>query len=231
MSVIKKLDKGSIDLIITDPPYLIKKINGGGSINNSKMRFNERLQCLKENQDITLGYDIDVFADMVEYLQGDNINAYFWCNKAQIPQYIKTYVERLNCKFEILTWNKTNPIPNHANKYLTDTEYCMYFHKGKGKMHPETYNDAKTYWLEPINAKDKQMYQHPTCKPLRIIDILVRNSSVEGDTILDPFMGSGTTGVASVERNRKFIGCEINETYFHIANERINKHTCQTKLF
>ena len=48
-----------------------------------------------------------------------------------------------------------------SNKYLTDTEYCLYFHKGKGRMYPETYDDARTCWFEPINAKDKQRYQHP----------------------------------------------------------------------
>lgn len=222
MDVIKTIQDSSIDLIVTDPPYLIPQINSGGSINNSSMRFNERLQCLKDNTDITLGYDIDKFADEVERIQGGNINAYFWCNKAQLLDYFKSYVDRLKCKFDILTWVKSNPIPNMSNKYLTDTEYCLYFHKGKGRMYPETYDDARTCWFEPINAKDKQRYQHPTCKPLKIIDILVRNSSSEGDTVLDPFMGSGTTGVSCLERNRKFIGIEIDETYFSIALKRIS---------
>ncbi len=65
------------------------------------------------------------------------------------------------------------------------------------------------------------MYHHPTIKPLNIISALVKNSSREGDVVLDPFMGSGTTGVACVGLKRKFIGMELKEDYFEIARQRI----------
>ena len=67
------------------------------------------------------------------------------------------------------------------------------------------------------------MYGHPTIKPLPLIEKLIRNSSVEGDTILDPFMGSGTTGVACKNLSRNFIGCEINDIYFDIARKRLTQ--------
>lgn len=232
LEFIKTIPNGSIDLIVTDPPYLIPRINEGGSVNTVK-KLNKSLQELKDTQDITQGYDIDTFADKVERMQGGNINAYFWCNKLQIPQYFKTYVERLKCKFEILCWHKTNPLPTYSNKYLSDTEYCLYFHKGKGKTFPKAYKDAFTFWEQPLNAKDKELYKHPTIKPLNIINTLVRNSSQEGDVVLDMFMGSGTTGVACCRNNRKFIGCEINETYYQIASTRIDAEANreQLKLF
>lgn len=227
----QNIPDGSIDLIITDPPYLIPAINGGGSINKNR-EFNKILETsLRQTQDITLGYDIDSFAKEVERLQGGGINAYFWCNKAQIPQYFKTYVERLGCKFDILCFHKSNPIPTYSNKYLSDTEYCLYFHKGKGKTFPQSYNDAFTYWIEPLNQKDKEKYGHPTIKPLKIIDRLVRNSSKEGDTILDCFLGSGTTAVASLINKRKCIGIELNDKYFAIAEERIKEAQSQLTLF
>lgn len=228
---IKTLPDGSIDLIITDPPYLISPINDGGSVNKNRA-FNKILQTsLKATQDITLGYDIDNFANEVERLQGGNINAYFWCNKLQIPQYFKTCVERLGCKFDILCWHKSNPMPTYSNKYLADTEYCLYFHKGKGKTRPESYNDARTFWLQPINQKDKKEWGHPTIKPLNIIDAIVRNSSEVGGVVLDPFIGSGTTGVACCMNGRSFIGCEINETYFEIAKQRIKDYELNLRLF
>ena len=69
--------------------------------------------------------------------------------------------------------------------------------------------------------KDKNLYNHPTIKPIEIIDRLIRNSSKEGDLIFDPFMGSGTTGVSALKHNRRFIGCEIDKDYFNGSLQRI----------
>lgn len=96
----------------------------------------------------------------------------------------------------------------------------MYFRKG-GYCNPETYDEAKTVYYTPINQKDKDLYDHPTIKPLSIIKNLVKNSSKENDVVLDCFMGSGTTGVACKQLNRKFIGIEIDKNYFEIAKNRI----------
>lgn len=79
-----------------------------------------------------------------------------------------------------------------------------------------------TYYVSPLNAKDKKLYKHPTVKPLNIIKNFVINSSNENDIVLDPFMGSGTTPVASKELNRHYIGFEINQAYYNIAKERLN---------
>ena len=229
---LKNIADNSIDLIVTDPPYLIDTVGGQGSV-NSILKLDKSLNDLKKNQDITEGYDIEEFAKIVDRLQGGNINAYFWCNKAQIPEYIRVYVDNMKCKFDILTWHKGNALPTYSNKYLSDTEYCLFFHKGKGHTFPETYEDAKTYWVENINHNDKKLYGHPTIKPLHMIEQLVKNSSKVGDTILDPFMGSGTTGVACVNLERHFIGIELNEDYFNIENdiidETLNKY--KNKLF
>ena len=93
-----------------------------------------------------------------------------------------------------------------------------------------SYDAAKTVYYQPINIKDKRSYGHPTIKPLNIIENLVLNSSKEGDVILDPFMGSGTTGVACKELGRNFIGCEIDKNYFEIAKKRIDSVDTESKL-
>ena len=151
------------------------------------------------------------------------INIYFWCNKVQIPDYLSFYVGKHKCKFDILCWHKTNALPTYSNKYLSDTEYLLYFRKGKGKCFPESYEDAKTFYIAPINHKDKKLYGHPTIKPLDFTESIIRNSSRESQLILDPFMGSGTTGVAALQNNRNFIGIELDENYFKIAQQRINE--------
>lgn len=84
--------------------------------------------------------------------------------------------------------------------------------------------------MQPINSEDKRVFGHPTIKPLNIIQTLILNSTREGETVLDCFMGSGTTGVACAKLNRNFIGMEINEDYYRIASIRINEEN-QPTLF
>ena len=220
MEGICNLPSNSIDLIVTDPPYIVSK-STGGTVNNIK-RLDKSLKQLDE-ADLRDGYDIEEFADLTVRLYKDDINAYFWCSKNQIPQYIKTYAIELKCKFDILCWHKRNALPTYANKYLSDTEYCLYFHRGSGKTHPENYEDAKTYEVGVINHEDKKLWSHPTIKPLDFISRIVRNSSQMEGVILDPFIGSGTTAVAALQNNRHFIGFELQKDYYDMALKRIEE--------
>ena len=219
LEVMKDIPDNSIDLIVTDPPYNVSATNDGGTINKVK-KLNKSLKDLVETN-ITNGYDIETLGEeFMRVMKEPNI--YLWCNKTQIPEYFKFYVEKYKCKFDILCWHKNNALPTYSNKYLSDTEYLLYFRKGKGKCFPKSYEDAKTYYIAPINHKDKKKYKHPTIKPLDITEKVIKNSSKENDIILDPFMGSGTTGVACKQLNRNFIGIELLEEYYNIAKERIN---------
>lgn len=92
-----------------------------------------------------------------------------------------------------------------------------------------SYESAKTVFYQPINAKDKRKFKHPTIKPLNIIETLIENSSQEGETVLDPFMGSGTTGVACKIHNRNFIGIELDSNFYAIAETRIEKAIYEKK--
>lgn len=149
------------------------------------------------------------------------INIYIWCNKNQIRQYVD-YFEDLGCTTDLLTWHKTNPVPTCNNKYLSDTEYLLYFRKDGVPMYG-TYQTKKKYYVTPTNKKDKELYNHPTIKPLEIITNLVLNSSQKGDTVLDPYFGSGTTAVACVQTGRNFIGFEIKHEYCKIARRRVKQ--------
>ncbi|MGC8585814.1 MAG: DNA-methyltransferase, partial [Thermoplasmata archaeon] len=90
----------------------------------------------------------------------------------------------------------------------------------------EMYN----YMLYP----NKSIYgetEHPTEKPVEVLKRIIKPVTVEYDTVLDPFMGSGSTAIASIQLNRRFIGFDISEKYYNIAMQRINKAMSQTKLF
>ncbi len=89
----------------------------------------------------------------------------------------------------------------------------------------------RTHYETLSNKKEKTLYGHPTVKPLNIIKNLIINSSNEGDTVLDCFMGSGTTGVACKELGRNFIGMELEDKYFEIAKNRIENNKKQDTLF
>ena len=180
-----RIPEGSVDLIVADPPYIVSR-STGGSVNNVK-KLNVSLFDL-DKANLRDGYDIVSFAEHVRRLQGNKINAYFWCSKAQIPEYFRVYAGVLKCKFEILSWHKQNALPTYFNKYLSDTEYCLYFHTG-GFTHPASYEDAKTYEVGCINHEDKKKYGHPTIKPLPIIQRIVRNSSQRGGGSFRPLHG------------------------------------------
>lgn len=216
---LKLIPDKSIDLIVTDPPYLIKGIHEYKGNDLGKHIINYQKPLVE--QSLTDGYDVAILDEMYRVMKVPNL--YIWCNISQIPMYIKYFVLERKCKMDILIWHKTNPIPCCNNKWLSDKEYCLYFRKG-GYCNPSGYAEAGTVWDLPSNVKDKKLYGHPTIKPLCIIENIIRNSSKEGNVVLDAFLGSGTTAVACMNNNRNYIGFENNEEYYQIAQKRIEQN-------
>ena len=209
----KKLPDNSIDLVIIDPPYQIVAGGGGGAFGADKRDYHKAVKTLSD------GITNNVLDELVRVLK--KINIYIWCNKNQLKQYIN-YFEEKGCTTDLLTWHKTNPVPTCNNKYLSDTEYILYFRQGGVPMYG-SYETKKKYYVTPTNKEDKQKYKHPTIKPLSIIENLIVNSSKENDVVLDCFMGSGTTPVACVNTHRHYIGYEIDDNYFDIACQRLDE--------
>lgn len=219
-----------IDLVVTDPPYLFAPHNISSESNKMTKRVLKNYKKLQENENIINGYNMRSLAEKIS-TKMKNINAYFFCNRLQINDYFKLYVDELNCLFDILIWKKTNAPAFFHNKYLDDKEYILYFKKGKNKLSPQTYDMASTIYTSPMEVKVKEKYYHPTIKPLGLIMKLIENTSEVGDTVFDPFSGSGTSAIACHLLGRKFIGCEINKEYFETAVKRINDEMNQIKLF
>lgn len=215
--LIKQIPDKSIDLIVTDPPYEWKK---GGEMTGlfrkgvSSRNFMDSIEKMKMDK----GINFDILNDFVRVMK--KINIYIWCNKDQLYTYMKYFIEKYKCYFEIIIWNKTNVTPLCGNKYLTDKEYCLFFRE-KGVKILGQYETKKTVYTTSINIEDKKKFGHPTIKPLSIIENIIKNSSVEGGVVLDPFLGSGTTAVACKELNRQYIGFEIDKKYYDIANDRL----------
>jgi DNA modification methylase len=217
--LIKQLENKSVDCIYTDVPYLMQSGGKGSG------EFGNRIHNLIRNdmQNIIEGFDYSILDEFKRVSK--NINIFIWCNKGQILD-IMTYFKDYSC--EILVWGKPNATPFTNNVWLSDLEYCLYF-RGKGVRLNDGYELKSKYHIEPTNKSDKDLYDHPTIKPLELVKRHLLHATQENDIVLDTFLGSGTTAVACVETNRRYIGFEINPEYYQIAVDRLNGLSQQEK--
>ncbi|WP_288910966.1 site-specific DNA-methyltransferase [uncultured Thomasclavelia sp.] len=218
--LIKKIPDNSIDLIITDPPYEME--TRGAGFHNKRDYYD-----LIHDKKMANGISENLLKEFDRVMKKTNI--YIFCNKNQLPMYLKFYK---NKNFDLLVWHKVNPIPTINNKYLSDLEYIV-FARDKSVTMYNTYETSSKLFQSVVNKSDKQLYKHPTIKPLEIIKNLIINSSKEDNVILDCFCGSGTTCVAAKELGRRFIGIEIDKEYHKIATDRLNGINAngQTSIF
>ena len=211
MEGLKLINDNSIDLVIIDPPYLLN-INNVKNLSNMNRYANDLLN-LKD------GFDLKVLDLLIQKMK--KINIYIYCSKRQVKDLLN-YFSNKNCNHEILTWHKQNPSPLINNNYLPDTEYILFFREKGVKLYGN-YHTKRKYYISLTNKVDKQKYKHPTIKPLELIEYHIENSSKEGDLILDCFAGSGTTLVGAINKNRRYIGFEIDKNYYKIAKKRIEE--------
>ena len=215
LEVMKDIPDNSISLIVTDPPYKVTaKGNAGNSGGMMQSKLSMKGKIFKYN-DIK---PIEYIPEFYRILK-DGSHCYIMTNHVNLQEILNVATE---CGFKFikaLVWNKGNKIMRHF--YINQFEYILFFRKCKGK---KINNCGTADILNIPNKKTKDINGknlHDTEKPIELMQILVSNSSNEGDLILDPFMGIGSTGVACMNTNRKFIGIELDEKYFDISKERI----------
>lgn len=170
---------------------------------------------------ISEGISNEILKEFVRVMKKGNI--YIFCNKNQLRQYFD-FFDDLGWNLDLLVWNKTNCIPTINNTYLANLEYCVFARESGTPLYGSYETKSKCY-TSSCNKKDKDLFLHPTIKPLPFIKNLIINSSQENQVVLDPFMGSGTTAVACKELNRQYIGFELNPKFYEIANDRLNDVT------
>lgn len=209
----KEIDDETINLIVTDPPY--KCIKGG-----RPKRKNCPSGILKKNDGkIFKNNDIrpeEFIPELYRILKNDS-QCYIMVNLLNLNNYINIC---LKCGFRLhnlLIWEKNNVTPSRW--YMKNAEYILFLRKGKAK--PINNISSKTVHHYKNILKTKK---HPTEKPVELMELYIKNSSNEGDYVFDPFMGSGSTMIAALKNNRKFIGCEIDEKYYNISKERLKKY-------
>lgn len=226
----KELKSHSINMIFADPPYFLS--NGGISVHSGKK------VCVDKGD-----WDKEVSLQRKKEFTNSWINE---CKRILKPNgtiwitgtfhnifEIGTIINELNFKIlNVVTWVKTDPPPNLSGRMFThSSEFIIW-----AKHNPESkqcYNlDLMTkvnngkpmtdVWVIPhVPTHEKQFGYHPTQKPLALMERIILSCTNPHDLILDPFNGSGTTSVAAVKNNRKFIGIEKNKKFFEISSKRI----------
>lgn len=209
----RQLPDNCVDLVVTDPPYVIET-SGAGIYKQADKQYVKELNNMKD------GFSTQVLDELCRIMK--KINIYFFCSQKQIIPLLDYFVKGKKCNWNLLTWHKTNPVPACGNKYLTDTEYILFFREKGVKIYGE-FKTKFTYYITPLNQSDKKKYGHPTIKPINIVTNLIVNSSLENGIVFDPFMGSGTTAVAAKECGRNFIGYELDSDYYEICNKRLEE--------
>jgi len=231
--LLSSLESQSIDLICTDPPYGIryKDWDVFNFIDFTESWVKECFRVLKPSGTLWsfMGY-ANVF-EFVPILQlYGNVHLENWVIWARqkgrgSSNHLKSMREDIFhvTKTDEYIWNNLKMLREVVVPYVKDGKPRGWFLNNEGKRVRWTGLGNVWVYTSPFwNSKTDPSYGHPSQKPLLLMERLLLLSSNEGDVVLDPFMGSGTTGVAALKNNRKFIGFENNKEYFDIAYHRLN---------
>lgn len=181
--LIEKIPDKSVDCIVTDPPYLYN--NAKWFSNNTYGKLKPKSEC---GEDALINQiDEDGLRDGVSEKMLDEwcrilkkINVFVFCNKWQLYDYLDYFVKRKKCKFEILVWAKTNPVPLAHGAYVHDKELILNFWESGAPRNVEGMRLGKTIYFMPLTQKEKKDYLHPTIKPLEIVQNLVEIGARRG---------------------------------------------------
>ena len=232
----KQLEDNSVDLIVTDPPYNISGLSQGIELHGKPVNIQHFGRWDYE-------FDPENFMKECKRILKLNGQIYIFTSDRLMGTYIDLLIKHKFHYRNTLVWFKSNLMPKiRHHTWRAGTEYILYAGQSKTeKMKDYTFNwlgqeEMKNLFIRPILSGKERIKgddgksAHPTQKPLDIVKKLIKVSSNEGDLVLDPFIGSGTTAVACIQTRRNFIGYEIDEKYYNIALKRIQSAKSQTKL-
>lgn len=207
-----------VDHIITDPPYNISQENNFSTMKNSKRKG------------VDFGkwdYDFDLFNWINKYskILKPGGSWVIFCSYKYISDICKVLEENDAVVKDVIVWQKNNPMPRNIHRrYVQDLEFAIWAVKPgeKWKFNKISESYQRSYFYYPITST-KERLGHPTQKPLKLMEDIIKIHTDEGDLILDPFMGVGTTCHASQNLNRKYIGVEREKDYYKVAVKRLKQ--------
>lgn len=241
LKYLDEIEPESIDVIIADPPYFLSGdgiSNSGGKMVSVNKGDWDKSVSLEEKH----AYNREWIRKCRRILTK---NGTIWISGTFHNIYsVGMALEQEGYKLlNNITWQKSNPPPNLSTRYFThSTETILWARKdSKDARHYYNYDlmkeinhnkQMKDVWKGSLTKpSEKSFGKHPTQKPEYLAERIILASTKENDTILDPFIGSGTTAVVSKRLNRNCIGIELNEEYLEIAKQRLTHTTMQGRLF
>lgn len=233
LELMKDIPDGSIDLILTDPPYA-ETGNKWDKWLDFKAFFGEVERVLKPEGALVMTATTKLASKIIPMAEHLYKYDLVWV-KDNGTNVVAVNHQPLRVHELILIFGK------QAVTYTPRGKYMKYNpQKTQGKAYTQVSGRQSTNWkggkvegFETVNTGDRHPTTvqkwtrdrglHPTQKPVAMLEWLTKTYTDENDTVLDPFMGSGSTGVACVNTNRNFIGIELDENYFEIAKKRIKE--------
>ena len=235
LKLMESLPENSVDCIWTDPPYLLSN-DGMTCVAGRRVSVN------KGEWDRSGGIDQDHESNLTWLAECHRVlkpAGTIWVT-GTLHIYLSVGMAMMQLGYRILNdiiWEKTNPPPNLGCRcFAHSTETILWATKApNGSKDKYTFhykdmkaeNDGKqmkTVWRFPSAGRDEKAYgKHPTQKPVALIERCLRASTNPGDLVLDPFAGSGSTGVASLGLQRRFIGCDRDEDYVRLMMSRLSE--------
>ncbi|WQY18055.1 site-specific DNA-methyltransferase [Helicobacter pylori] len=208
-----------VDAIITDPPYNISVKNNFSTLKSAKR---QGIDFGEWDKNFRLLEWIKCYAPLVN----PNGCMVIFCSYRFISHIADFLEENGFMVKDFIQWVKNNPMPRNINRrYVQDTEFALWAVKKKAKW---VFNKPKNEkYLRPLILKSPvvsglERVKHPTQKSLALMEKIISIHTNPNDIVLDPFMGSGTTGLACKRLERNFIGIESEKEYFQIAKKRLN---------
>lgn len=204
LELMKELPSGSVDLVLTDPPY---------GMDFQSHRRKEVYAKIKN--DTSLEWLDRYFAECSRILKDDTA-IYCFCSWHNVDIFKKAFEKYFKLK-NIIVWVKNNHGSGDLKaSYAPKHEFVLYGNKGRRTFYGKRMEDV-------IFANKTKNENHPTEKPIDLLEQFINNSTEKNAVVFDGFMGSGSTGVACINTNRDFIGIELDENYFNIAKKRIEE--------
>lgn len=226
--IIKRIPDNSIDFILTDPPYNLGQHSTGNIPLSGRTAMNNDVA----DWDM-IDFNPEEWADEFIRILKPTGNLFIFTSYNQLGRWYNS----LDHKFDtsnFMIWHKTNPAPKIFKAgFLNSCEMIFTCWNKKHTWNFISQAEMHNFIETPICMRPERLSnpKHPAQKPVSILKKMIEIASNEDDIIFDPFMGVGSTGVAALNLNRRFIGVEINETYYNAAKKRIDVALQTNNLF
>jgi len=226
MNLLKNIQVGGVDVVFTSPPY-----NDSGCTEKDIEKKRHVKYEYIENRDDWFEWQCQIIDELLRVTKRHilyNVQPIL-NNKADVYRLIGKYADKID---QILIWYKPNAQPQHYPHRIANFYEMVIIFKGQefDKLYINS-DGYKNVIVQNINANHSFSEIHRAVMSKRFADEIIKEFTMEGEIVLDPFMGLATTGVCCAEQGRKFIGCEIHKPYFEVAKERVHSVADQYSLF